>query len=380
MKAIIEEGSSDIAAHMQDLALSEGALPVHLLRALFTASNDTRVLPLKYLSQQLLALWSTGHPTTYGLLKRIFPLGLVAYLDSSEEPDKDFDEAALLGRDTLRVASEQHAQSNKPNALSTSIVNTANKLRNATQVKVLEQHVQNAFQHWSVKLKQNNKFLASSEHLSPGGSNSGNHANDKQQPVVLRKPRQRIRAEKNWRLFYQKFVCDHARPTLIWNNKTRDELRETIENEIRNFNIDKDLGHGHLISWNHNEFEVLYQCLNDEIKIGSVYLRLLLEQGELTVNVDAASGQSFPKLAENSICMLSFFAVARCVQSVGVLQRSLPSFPSLATDQCEAIVDEVDVSAGHDDRLRSSLRNDRPVQRHAARAAHDRSFDGQMRT
>jgi DnaJ family protein C protein 13 len=90
MKAIIEEGSSDIAAHMQDLALSEGALPIHLLRALFTASNDTRLLPLKYLSQQLLALWSTGHPTTYGLLKRIFPLGLIAYLDSNEEPEKDF--------------------------------------------------------------------------------------------------------------------------------------------------------------------------------------------------------------------------------------------------------------------------------------------------
>jgi DnaJ family protein C protein 13 len=92
MKAIIEEGSSDIAAHMQDLALSEGALPIHLLRALFTASNDTRLLPLKYLSQQLLGLWSTGHPTTYGLLKRIFPLGLIAYLDSNEEPDQDFGE------------------------------------------------------------------------------------------------------------------------------------------------------------------------------------------------------------------------------------------------------------------------------------------------
>jgi hypothetical protein len=77
---------------MQDLALSEGALPIHLLRALFTASNDTRLLPLKYLSQQLLGLWSTGHPTTYGLLKRIFPLGLIAYLDSSEEPDQDFGE------------------------------------------------------------------------------------------------------------------------------------------------------------------------------------------------------------------------------------------------------------------------------------------------
>lgn len=156
-------------------------------------------------------------------------------------------------------------------------------------MKILEQHVQNAFQHWSLKLKQHSKSSSStSEPSTPGGSSSG-HPNDRQQPVVLRKPRQRIRAEKNWKLFYQKFVSDHARPTLIWNNKTRDELRETIETEIRNFNIDKDLGHGHLISWNHQEFEVLYQCLNDEIKIGSVYLRLLLEQGELTSNHDAAS-------------------------------------------------------------------------------------------
>lgn len=75
---------------MQDLALSEGALPVHLLRALYTSPTDTRLLPLKYLSQQLLALWCTGHPTTFGLLKRIFPLGLVSYLDSTEEPEKDF--------------------------------------------------------------------------------------------------------------------------------------------------------------------------------------------------------------------------------------------------------------------------------------------------
>ena len=196
------------------------------------------------------------------------------------------DESALLGRDNLRLATEQHAQTSKSNALSTSIINTANKIRNATQVKVLEHHVQNAFQHWSLKLKQNNKFFSSD---NTSGTNLTNNLNDKQQPVVLRKPRQRIRAEKNWRLFYQKFVSDHARPTLIWNNKTRDELRETIENEIRNFNIDKDLGHGHLISWNHNEFEVLYNCLNDEIKIGSVYLRLLLEQGDLTVNNDAAT-------------------------------------------------------------------------------------------
>lgn len=217
-----------------------------------------------------------------------------------------------MNRDTLRLAVEQHAQTNKTNQLSTSIVNTANKFRNTTQVKVLEQHVQNAFQHWSLKFKQSHKY--SSDGSNGTSSNLTNHVNDKQQPVVLRKARKRIRVEKNWRLFYQKFAMDHARPTLIWNNKTRDELRETIENEIRNFNIDKDLGHGFLISWNHHEFEVLYQCLNDEIKIGSVYLRLLLEQGDLTENKDASSGWLYgfliivQCLIVTDLFVLSFFS------------------------------------------------------------------------
>jgi DnaJ family protein C protein 13 len=68
-------------------------------------------------------------------------------------------------------------------------------------------------------------------------------------------------------------------PNLIWNFKCREELREAIENEIRAFNVDKDLGQGYVIAWNYNEFEVPYNCLSDEIKIGEYYLRLLLESG-----------------------------------------------------------------------------------------------------
>ena len=47
MKAIIEEGEAEIAAKMQDLALAEGALPRHLHTAMFTQSNDTRMLTIR---------------------------------------------------------------------------------------------------------------------------------------------------------------------------------------------------------------------------------------------------------------------------------------------------------------------------------------------
>lgn len=36
------------------------------------------------------------------------------------------------------------------------------------------------------------------------------------------------------------------------------------------------------ISWNHTEFEVHYECLSEEVRVGDYYLRLLLEEGTAT--------------------------------------------------------------------------------------------------
>lgn len=71
MRAVIEEGDAEVAARMQDLALAEGALPRHLLTALFIQGTDGRVLTHRQLSRHLVGLWVTGHPTAMGLLKRI---------------------------------------------------------------------------------------------------------------------------------------------------------------------------------------------------------------------------------------------------------------------------------------------------------------------
>ena len=44
---------------------------------------------------------------------------------------------------------------------------------------------------------------------------------------------------KQLRLFFVRFMQDHATSALIWNYKTREELREALENEIRSFTVDK---------------------------------------------------------------------------------------------------------------------------------------------
>lgn len=41
----------------------------------------------------------------------------------------------------------------------------------------------------------------------------------KERPIVLRRRRERVKAEANWTLFYYKFNQDHALPNLIWNYK-----------------------------------------------------------------------------------------------------------------------------------------------------------------
>lgn len=249
LKAIIEEGSAEVASKMQSLALAEGALPRHLLTAMFTKSGDTRLLTNRQLSRHLVGLWVTGHSTAMQLLTRIMPVGLLAYLDSEEEvPQKEIDRINI--RDNLKIA-QSHEN---------------NKQKNIYW-KMIEKHAEHALQHWRDRMgleKKEDKL--------------------RERPIVLRRRRERIKSEANWKLFYYKFNQDHAKPNLIWNYKTREELREALENEIRAFQVDKDLGNNIIISWNYEEFEVIYNSLADEIKIGDYYLRLLLEENETDEN------------------------------------------------------------------------------------------------
>lgn len=46
----------------------------------------------------------------------------------------------------------------------------------------------------------------------------------KERPIVLRRRRERVKAEANWSLFYWKFSQDHALPNLIWNHKVNQNV------------------------------------------------------------------------------------------------------------------------------------------------------------
>ncbi|XP_064647249.1 dnaJ homolog subfamily C member 13-like isoform X1 [Lineus longissimus] len=288
MKAIIEEGDAEIAAKMQDLALAEGALPKHLHTAMFTQGNDSRMLTIRQLSRHLVGLWVTGHPTAMGLLRRILPSGLMAYLDSMD-PVPENEEDRLHTRDNLKMAVEDHARKQRLNP----------------HLRMIERKVEHILMHWRSRIGLESR-----------------KQNKDEKPIVLRKRRQRIKSEANWPLFYYYFNKDHAKSNLIWNYKTREELREGLENEMRAFSVDKDLSASHVISWNHQEFEVQYTSLNEEIKIGDYYLRLLLEEDDQETEETSAikkSNEFFNDLYHRFLLTPKTHMKCMCLQALAIV-------------------------------------------------------------
>nr|XP_028605985.1 dnaJ homolog subfamily C member 13 isoform X3 [Podarcis muralis] len=310
MKAIIEEGDKEIATKMQDLALSEGALPRHLHTAMFTISTDQRMLTNRQLSRHLVGLWTAENATALNLLKRILPAGLLLYLDSSDPvPEKDADRMHI--RDNLKIANDQYGKFNKVPEWQRLAGKAAKEVE-----KFAKEKVDLVLMHWRDKMG-----IAQKE--------DRNNLNVNQKPVILRKRRQRIKIQANWDLFYYRFLQDHARSNLIWNFKTREELRDTLESEMRAFQIDRELGSANVISWNHHEFEVKYECLSDEIKIGDYYLRLLLEEDESEDSGAIKKSYEFfnelyhrflltPKINMKCLCLQALAIVyGRCHEEIG---------------------------------------------------------------
>jgi len=259
IKAIILEGEPNVSKRMQELSLAEGALMKHLHIGLFSQFKDGRTLGLQYLSRHLVALWSIGNNETKELFRRMFPLGLLTYLDSSQKPPQSM--ITLPSRDNLTLA-------NQTNSVD-SVANKINYLRDIhPSVRVLERQLEQTIMHWREQIglpKRDERAAA--------------------RPILLRKCRQRVKIEDNWDMFYYQFYQDHWKPDLIWNLKTREELKNVIENELRLFMTDRELAAKEaLISWNYYEFEVTYKSLADEIRIGDYFLRLLLDDSENLMN------------------------------------------------------------------------------------------------
>lgn len=103
----------------------------------------------------------------------------------------------LNNRDNLKMAQDHASRNQKgPNW-------AAVERRLRAVEKRVEHYTALAVQHWGnrvgIQLERREKI--------------------KERPIVLRRRRERIKAEANWSYFYWQFNQDHALVNLIWNHK-----------------------------------------------------------------------------------------------------------------------------------------------------------------
>ncbi|CAG9133962.1 unnamed protein product [Plutella xylostella] len=359
MRALVEEGGNGVGTRMQSLALAEAALPRHLVTALYaparlqhrhlarhlvalwlvdhapathfmkrimhrhlarhlvalwlvdhapathfmkrimrhlvTALYAPARLQHRHLARHLVALWLVDHAPATHFMKRIMPSGLLSFLESTELPPTV--EEQTEERDNLQLAQA-------------TVKRTAPHWEPLDrQLKYIEKHIEHyaqlALQHWAMR----------------GGRVSQRERADaiRERPVVLRRRRERVKSTANWPMFYYQFHRDHALPNLIWNHTTREELRNALENELRSFASDREVAGNTLISWNHSELEVHYQCLQNEVKIGDYYLRVLLEQRDSEDSPIRKSYEFFNDLYHRFLSTPKVEMKCMCLQAMSIV-------------------------------------------------------------
>ncbi|KRY71181.1 DnaJ -like protein subfamily C member 13, partial [Trichinella pseudospiralis] len=269
MRAIIEEAESNLSAEMQEFALSEGAYLRHLYISFFTQSKDMRMMAMRQLSRRLIALWTAGSFYAFDLLKRILPEGLLQYLKSTEEPYMS-EEDLLALRDNFDLAQkEQMTPLERKKYLKEQLMKLQSNV---------EKQLDLLLQHWFIPTKV--EFRRTEDITMP--------------PLALRKQRVRVKVNENWNMLFYMFNRNHHQSNLIWNPKTRDDLKVALENEIHAFDTSQAMQTDRHISWNHFDFEVTYTSLKDEIRIENNYLRVFIEEhGENNVSKSLTNPRNF---------------------------------------------------------------------------------------
>ncbi|KAG6495013.1 hypothetical protein ZIOFF_042803 [Zingiber officinale] len=347
MRTIAEEDA--IAAEsMRDAALRDGALLRHLLHAFFIVTRERRDV-----SRQLVALWADSYQPALDLLSRVIPPGLVAYLHTridaaSEDQNQLNEEVPLTKRRQRRIFQQRKSNfggaimPQEPGMHSFQNIQDGDSTNAsvATQINLkpfqesnLGQYLVSPFanpgvshpseltygvQHnaasgmvdvdhvYQVPTTQKIDLNAS---ISVDSANSVGFMNPEfaapAQVVVENTPVGSGRLLCNWYGFWRAFGLDHNRADLIWNERTRQELREALQAEVHKLDVEKErtediLPEGAIlevnngqdnapkISWNYAEFLVSYPSLSKEVCVGQYYLRLLLESGS------SCGAQDFP--------------------------------------------------------------------------------------
>ncbi len=100
-------------------------------------------------------------------------------------------------------------------------------------------------------------------------------------------PERERKTVHNWPLLFERIRGDAEGWELIWNETCRDELRSALLSEIEAYEEAQYRYRGDFVTWNAHEFNVTYESLSKQIKVGRYYISFILHD---TFDVNAFSG------------------------------------------------------------------------------------------
>uniref|UniRef100_T1HV01 J domain-containing protein n=1 Tax=Rhodnius prolixus TaxID=13249 RepID=T1HV01_RHOPR len=301
MRAIIEEGDTDWSRTMQEMSLNESALPRHLVTALFSKQTDRNLLAQRHLSRQLVSLFLTDNPDGIALMQRIIPVGLLNYLNSTDVAPSTGEDPEWTIRDNLKLAQDHASKYQKQPQL----------LNWEKQYRLIEKHLEFYIYAYILLLSKVVKFTCEFRKLwSTGGAHlclEKRQDKSKVAPVVLRKGRK---------------VENPIKQIAIRKSRTRDELKNALEKEIRQFEASCEVSQGANLAWNHAEFEVNYASLKDQLCIDGYYIKVLLDKQEAPKSLNSISNNFFNNLYHRFLLPTSMEMKCMCLQAMALVYGS----------------------------------------------------------
>ncbi|KAL3922961.1 MAG: hypothetical protein SGILL_001924 [Bacillariaceae sp.] len=226
-----------VSGSIREAALASGVLLHHFHAAIFSPMAGQR-----FLSRFLCSLWLSGplDCDEKKLLKRMVPRGFIPYLKMPPLSRTEEEQLDAIEQDAMEENIPEDDESNS------SMMMGHSKPTGAAGTNTARLRSRIALAQASSMNSQN-----------PHKQNS-----------------------ENFRIFFHTLTQDHALPDLIWNQQTRRELRIGLEGEIQYIHRETEARGIDKIAWNHQQFGIDFPSLNNELRVGSVYMRLWLQAGE----------------------------------------------------------------------------------------------------
>jgi hypothetical protein len=239
------------AVAIREAALCSGTVLHH-----FHASTFSPLEGQRFLSRFLCSLWFAGPMdcAEKRLLKRMVPVGFIAFLKMPILSRMEEEQLDAIERDAV--------EGNVTDAVAAaSATARAAAVRQSGIVGVSM-----SFEDDVIEAGTNTKRLRDRIAIADAAeaARSGNS-----------------RIKENFRIFFHVLTQDHSLADLIWSQQTRRELRIALESELEYIRRESEARGGmDAIAWNHQQFQVRYPSLENEVKVGNIYMRLWLHAGD----------------------------------------------------------------------------------------------------